>query len=369
MKKLNAMLTPLIVNNKILNGMKYFLYLFGLLTVASPAQAASFDCAKAQSKVEHLICDNPELSKLDEDLSTAYKAAMKDRAKAKQIKQEQQIWIRQRDSCDDVSCVKNIFGIRLSALNRVVITASESNTKYLMIHGKNEVLCEQVFKQMNEGPPLCARDLLATIPGVVLPKWKKLDWQENKLLYKRFLVAQMIKEKYYPRLFGGANGESDAVPLPSKEQMTKSGRYVLWDGSDTPITDERLEQEWDRAVKYGNEFYRWVGAMQTPDETDVILVETRMRMNHEGCPTVRMMRFSKDMRIPKPWLLRNSEWFITPGQFSFKFDDRAYSVYEEDGLSRDDEGMLTIPFKTLTIDSSRHGHYCFIQTNYSSQTK
>jgi hypothetical protein len=38
--------------------------LLGCLVLASAAQAASFDCGKAQTKVEHLICDNPELSKL-----------------------------------------------------------------------------------------------------------------------------------------------------------------------------------------------------------------------------------------------------------------------------------------------------------------
>jgi uncharacterized protein len=40
--------------------------------VCLTAQAASFDCAKAQSKVEHLICDNPEISKLDEELNAAH---------------------------------------------------------------------------------------------------------------------------------------------------------------------------------------------------------------------------------------------------------------------------------------------------------
>jgi uncharacterized protein len=38
------------------------------------AQAASFDCSKAQSKIENLICDNPEISKLDNELNTLYKA-------------------------------------------------------------------------------------------------------------------------------------------------------------------------------------------------------------------------------------------------------------------------------------------------------
>ncbi|HTN94638.1 MAG TPA: hypothetical protein VMJ33_08665, partial [Gallionella sp.] len=200
-------------------------------------------------------------------------------------------------------------------------------------------------------------------------------WQENKSFYKRFLVAQMVKEEYYPQVFGGENGESEAIHLPSKEQMTKSARHVLWDGLDVPVTDERLEQEWEVAVKYGNEFYRWDGAMPPPNETDVILVETRIHRNLGGCPTVRMIPFSADMRMPKfsadmniprPWFRRNSGWMIYPGNFPFKFDDQYYGLYEESGLSRDDEGTLAIPFKTLTIQN-RDGNYCFIQTNYSYQ--
>ncbi len=40
------------------------------------AQAASFDCGKAKTRVEKLICANAELSKLDEQLSREYKAAL-----------------------------------------------------------------------------------------------------------------------------------------------------------------------------------------------------------------------------------------------------------------------------------------------------
>ncbi len=44
-----------------------------LAALALPAQAASFDCAKASHAVEKLVCANPTLSKLDEDLAQAFK--------------------------------------------------------------------------------------------------------------------------------------------------------------------------------------------------------------------------------------------------------------------------------------------------------
>jgi len=355
------------MNNIIKRGVRVGAMLLVWMAMVVSAQGASFDCAKAGTKVEQAICDNPEISKLDEELAASYKAALKDHTQANTIKQAQRQWLKERNRCEDVVCVKQIFEVRLSELKKLLAAMSKPNTKYVMISGKGQAICEQVFKQMNEGPELCALDLLATIPGVELPKWKKLDWQENKLLYERFLVAQMVKEEYYPQMFGGAGNRDIEIPLPTKEQMGKGGKFVMWDSSDAPITRERLEKEWEGAVEYGNVFYRWDGAVPAPDETDVILVETRIHRFQGGCPNVRMMRFSDDLRTPKPWSPRNSAWFMDSGKFPFKFDAHFYMLYEASGLSRDAEsGMLAIPFRVLTVDI-RGGNYCHISTNYSYQ--
>lgn len=39
------------------------------------SHAASFDCAKTRSKPELLICGDPELSRLDDELALIYAAA------------------------------------------------------------------------------------------------------------------------------------------------------------------------------------------------------------------------------------------------------------------------------------------------------
>lgn len=88
----------------------------GAFSFALSAQAASFDCAKAQSKVEHLICDNAEISKLDEELNTAYKAALRDGIQADSIKQAQKQWLKVRNGCTDAGCVKRVYEVRLSIL-------------------------------------------------------------------------------------------------------------------------------------------------------------------------------------------------------------------------------------------------------------
>ncbi len=85
-------------------------------TFALSAQGASFDCAKAQTKVEHLICDNPEISKLDDELSVAYKAALKDEKQAASIRQSQKRWIKDRNGCQEVVCLKKTYQARIHEL-------------------------------------------------------------------------------------------------------------------------------------------------------------------------------------------------------------------------------------------------------------
>lgn len=68
-------------------------------TYAVSAEAASFDCAKAQSKVEHIICDNPEISKLDEEMAGMYIAILKASSTSSVLKKTQRDWLGYRQTC------------------------------------------------------------------------------------------------------------------------------------------------------------------------------------------------------------------------------------------------------------------------------
>ncbi len=92
-----------------------FLFFTGLLLLTT-ASATSFDCVKAKSKVEHIICDNPEISKLDEQLAAAYKAALHNKAYADVIRVAQKRWIEVRNACPDAECVTGTYESRLSEL-------------------------------------------------------------------------------------------------------------------------------------------------------------------------------------------------------------------------------------------------------------
>lgn len=134
------------VNNKTISGMKCILYLFILL--ALPVQAASFDCAKAGTKVEKLICGDTELSKLDEELNTAYKTALQDQTRADATKLSQKLWLQERNVCSDTICLQISYMNRNKHLQRANNAAAQQAniaTKEQSKTGSSKVIGEVGF--------------------------------------------------------------------------------------------------------------------------------------------------------------------------------------------------------------------------------
>ena len=99
------------------------IHVFVVLTICTSVHstalhAASFDCGKAALYVERAVCDNEELSELDNELSARYQAAYADSAIASQgqLKSEQRRWLRQRNACRDQVCIKDAYDARLRRL-------------------------------------------------------------------------------------------------------------------------------------------------------------------------------------------------------------------------------------------------------------
>jgi uncharacterized protein len=81
--------------------------------------AASFDCSKATTTVEHLVCDTPLISKLDETLDKDYRDVLaKATEKQKlQIRTEQRHWLTtMRNACKTTTCLKHAYWSRQAAL-------------------------------------------------------------------------------------------------------------------------------------------------------------------------------------------------------------------------------------------------------------
>lgn len=91
--------------------------------VAGEEQAAmvspSFDCAKAGSAVEHLICSDAKLARLDVAMAANYKAMMASNigeGARDELKSTQRDWIKARNRCADADCLSSSYKERLDAV-------------------------------------------------------------------------------------------------------------------------------------------------------------------------------------------------------------------------------------------------------------
>ncbi|MEO7622242.1 MAG: lysozyme inhibitor LprI family protein [Gallionella sp.] len=176
-----------------------FWMVLGWLLLAS-AQAASFDCGKAQSKVEHLICDNPEISKLDDDLSASYNAALQDQAQAKAIKQEQKQWLKERDICSDADCLEMVYRDRIADLNPEV-----TEDRFIPILSKDKQLCD-AYKHYVEhevatsnqhihyASPMCQRNFGEAFPEFTTVKWREIKPED----YPELAVQAYLYLNFWP---------------------------------------------------------------------------------------------------------------------------------------------------------------------------
>lgn len=184
--------------------------ILGWLVLASSVHAASFDCAKAQTKVEKLICADAELSKLDESLSASYSAALQDQSQAKTARREQKLWLKERNACEDKDCLMEFYWVRIHDLS-----GTESQAPLEIVFSKDPALCEAykryVVWEINEtqnldrpqyrrttslgdfgsftwydNPPQCKRPF-----GEKVPEFSPVKWRE-------------IKPEDYPELSGQA---------------------------------------------------------------------------------------------------------------------------------------------------------------------
>lgn len=82
----------------------------------------SFDCSKARAWAEKVICSDPELAALDQELASAYRSARARHSdtRSDSLKQEQRAWLRRRDACEgrpqSFGCLRRAYEIRISEL-------------------------------------------------------------------------------------------------------------------------------------------------------------------------------------------------------------------------------------------------------------
>jgi uncharacterized protein len=143
--------------------MKKAFALIGFLFAATTF-AASFDCSKASTPIEKAICSYPELSGLDEQLASAYRAMALTTADQGQLKHEQRTWIAQvRNKCEDTNC------LALAYQNRINELAGDVSIQPLLANEEAVSEQPQVIQPEAESPQITTTSEAATQQKAPIP--------------------------------------------------------------------------------------------------------------------------------------------------------------------------------------------------------
>lgn len=95
--------------------------------MGSGVAAPSFDCNKANSDVEHWICQSPALSELDVEIAELYQDWLQRSDYPQPITHEQRHWLKEtRNVCRDQQCLEAVMKSRIEELSDFESVASES---------------------------------------------------------------------------------------------------------------------------------------------------------------------------------------------------------------------------------------------------
>ncbi|RKZ56720.1 MAG: hypothetical protein DRR16_25095 [Candidatus Parabeggiatoa sp. nov. 3] len=106
-----------------------------LFLITTTLAAAGFDCQKASTDVERMICDKPQLSKADEKMDNAYQQLRKvlPNVERELLKQEQREWLDYRDfellNCIKPNCEVHFYEVRIKQLGPVEQTDLNCRTQ------------------------------------------------------------------------------------------------------------------------------------------------------------------------------------------------------------------------------------------------
>lgn len=78
-----------------------------MLSITSGVRAASFDCKKASTDIEHAICDEPRRNVLDEQISARYRHLLSESpaSKVSDIRSAQRTWLAGRERAEVVAAM------------------------------------------------------------------------------------------------------------------------------------------------------------------------------------------------------------------------------------------------------------------------
>ena len=204
--------------------MKQVLLVLGSLLVATLANAASFDCAKAATNIEKMICDNPKASSSDDLVDLAYRRALERTDDRHKLQDDQRRWLKGvRNKCADADCLYTAQVKRAYALDDIPAhkcywlepPRKDSSGNRPAI----EPICRTMEANLNQfcdRPPMVCKLQIAPKFGrqITLPTWTSLDPEANRALIEEFLRAPYdgnAKNKYTDLVLAEQKSQLDAA--------------------------------------------------------------------------------------------------------------------------------------------------------------
>lgn len=110
----------------IVNLLAAFCLLVGICCTAISSRAAGFDCNKASTKVEKMICGDQGLNDLDEQLSKAYRQVLATATNQEidAMKQDQREWLKKRNQMNTAGELTELYLERIESLHEMIQSKS-----------------------------------------------------------------------------------------------------------------------------------------------------------------------------------------------------------------------------------------------------
>jgi len=216
--------------------------ILGWLFLLTSGHAASFDCGKAATKVEKIVCGDDYLSKTDESLNATFRHYFERSEDKRRAKNEQNEWLKSvRNICQDKDCLGEAYQKQISYLST---TQNETTGLYLFRCDKNNsqltiiesVLAdEHIFsnpEDMAGDSILNPYDLIKYVQGADCSSCAFDDDTYVETLrnshYQCSLKSATYKIDVYPNVFNShVNGRCGAAPPTLAISITRNGKLIV----------------------------------------------------------------------------------------------------------------------------------------------
>jgi len=188
------------MNNNIKRGGMVAAALLVCLGLAVSAQGASFDCGKAGTEVEKMICTTA-LSELDDEMNVAYQWALMRVEDKRQVIKPQRTWLETRNACGvDMACLWDTYVQRIRTLEAQVKRPGCYTLEPILDGGTTgnvrpiEPVCKVLEQNLNrfcdQPPMVCGLKIAPEFRDkITLPKWTPIESKDNLALIEAFIRA------------------------------------------------------------------------------------------------------------------------------------------------------------------------------------